>query len=263
MDASVTNPLPEPTPAPAEQPAATSAATPAAAAPATDPYADFADLLPKGVTARDYIRETLQVRRNIDATPGGLDALIQAEALEVAPGLAEELLRSPKGREIAARIAGAAQAREDGEPLEPEDKRLLDMAEKLEALTARTAKAEALAQSGAILQHRAAIHSTMESEFAQAMKEQPEMEEFADEIRERIGLEGKANPSVIEAGWTKRRALELHNRFSALTQKAAARVTTRGRAAGSSGGGAAASKDPTLMTREEAAEAMEAIFRSS
>ena len=261
MDASVSNPLPEPEPAPAEQPAATPAATPAPAPVATDPYADFADLLPAGVTAKDFIRETLTVRRNIDATPGGLDAVIQARALEVAPGLAEELLRSPKGREIAARIAGAAAAREEGDET-PEDKRILDLTEKLEAVSQRAEKAEQLAQSGAVMQHRAAIHSTMESEFAAALKAQPEMEEFADDIRERIALEGKANPSIIEPGWTHKRALELHNQWSARTQKAASRVTTRGRVVGTSGGGAAAPKDPTQLTREEAADLMAQLLQS-
>lgn len=249
--------LPEPKPEPAAE------ATPTAPKPGADPYADFKDFLPSGVDAKEYIRGTLQVRKQIDDN-GGLDRVLneraRAQAYELAPQLAEELLRSPEGRKIAEKIVGARQREDAGEELAPEEKRLLDLADRTEKAEQRAAKAEELAQGSSVAILQGQIASGMEREFSAAMAEQPEAEDYADIIREAVGNEGRANPELIEPGWTKRRSLELYAKLSGASQKASARTATRGRATGSPGGGAAAKKDPTTLTREEARDMMAAIL---
>lgn len=247
----------DPTTTPTAEPAAPA---PAAPAPAANPYADLLEFMPAGADPAAYVRETLQVRHNIDRQPGGLEGIINARALDLAPQLAEELLRSPEGREIAEKIVGARAREQEGEPLSPEEQRLLQVADRAEAAEKRAERAEQLAQQGnsAIIQQR--IVGEMEQELAAAMAQQPEAEDWADEIREWIGTEAYANPQLLEPGYVKRRALELYNRFSSKAPASAARTATRGRASGQAGGGTAVKKNPADLSREEADDLMAAIM---
>lgn len=239
--------------------ATTPVATAAATAPVVDAYADFKDFLPAGTDPKAFIRETLQARHHIDKA-GGFNAVIRNEALNIAPGLAEELLRSPEGRAIAEKIVGARSREMSGEEITPEEKRLLDLAERTEKAEARAAKAEELAQGNSVELLQARVARGMEGEFEAAMKEQPEAEDLEPVIRRVIGSEAKANPELIEPGYVKRRTLELIAEMSEPARKYASRTATKGRATGLSGGGTAKQVDPTTLSRDEAKDLMAEIM---
>jgi hypothetical protein len=242
-----------------ETPAPAAPASPAPAAPAAaDQYASLRQYIPAGHDPAKYVAETLEYRHRLETEDGGLEKRIRDVAMGQVPQFAEEFLRSPEGTALARRI-GARAADDAGEELSPDERRLLQVADRAEAADERSRKAEETAVSTRQMLEGVQVGERMEGEFQAALSEQPEAEDWADIIREQIAHEAYGNPGKYGPGMVKRRALEIYAKLSEVAPRAVQRTATRGRTAGSAGGGRAAF-DVRALSREDANAVMARIM---